>query len=283
MQEFISNVASGIGLNDILDIAVVAFIFYKLLDFIRENRAGQLAKGLLIVILAAGLSNLLNLYALSWLIRSTLAVGVIALVVIFQPELRRVLESLGRSKFFKGSLSKEDKSKAQEITREFVEALLSMSDTKTGALIVIERQTALTDICETGTEIDSKVTAQLIGNIFYEGAPLHDGAVIVRGDRLHSAGCVLPLTSNQNLPKELGTRHRAGIGITEVSDAISLIVSEETGIISMARDGKLTRYMDGKDVEKVLLDCYFGNDTDDIISKAKSAFDKIGGSKDAPK
>ena len=187
---------------------------------IRENRAGQLAKGLLIVILAAGLSNLLNLYALSWLIRSTLAVGVIALVVIFQPELRRALESLGRSKFFKGSLSKEDKSKAQEITREFVEALLSMSDTKTGALIVIERQTALTDICETGTEIDSKVTAQLIGNIFYEGAPLHDGAVIVRGDRLHSAGCVLPLTSNQNLPKELGTRHRAGIGITEVSDAI---------------------------------------------------------------
>lgn len=283
MRDFFNNISSGIGINDILDILVVAFIVYKVIGFIKENRAGQLAKGLLVVVIAAALSDLLNLYTLNWLLRGTLTVGVIALIIIFQPELRRALESLGRKKFFKSVGSQLDRNEAKIITREFVEALLSMSDTKTGALIVIERETALSDICETGTAIDAKVKAELLGNIFYEGAPLHDGAVIVRGDRIHSAGCVLPLTRNPELPKELGTRHRAGIGITEISDAIALIVSEETGIISMARNGNLKRYLDGKAVEKILLDCYFQNENDDIISKAKSAFNKIGGSKDASK
>lgn len=283
MQEFFNNIISGIGINDIVDIAVVAFVFYKIIGFIRQSRAEQLVKGLLVLIVALGLSELLHLYTLNWILKSCMTIGVIALVVVFQPELRRGLESLGRSKILKSTFSQVERDQAQKITNEFVEAIQYLADTKTGALIIIERETALTEICETGTKIDAEITTELIGNIFYEGAPLHDGAVIIRGDRIHSAGCVLPLTQNSSLPKELGTRHRAGIGITEMSDAISLIVSEETGIISSARNGKLTRYLDGKALEKILLDGYFNNDTNTLLDSVKAAFDKIGGSKDASK
>ena len=182
--------------------------------------------------------------------------------VVFQPELRRALEYVGRNKFVRGSMLNIGKEKAIKITDEFVTALQNLSSEKTGALIVIERQTALNDRVETGTIIDADISEQLIGNIFYEGAPLHDGAVIVRGDRLYAAGCVLPLTENKNLDKELGTRHRAGIGITEHSDAIAIIVSEETGVISMARDGVITRYLDTKTIEKTLLNLYIPQETD---------------------
>lgn len=283
MKEFFGNITSGIGINDIIDILVVAFVFYKVIGFIKQSRAEQLVKGLLILLVIAGFSDLFNLYTLNWILKSSLAVGVIALVVVFQPELRRGLESLGRSKILKTTFTQLDKDQAQSITKEFVEAVQYLADTKTGALIVIERQTALSDICETGTRVDAKISTELLGNIFYEGAPLHDGAIIIRGNRIHSAGCVLPLTQNSSLPTELGTRHRAGIGITENSDAISIIVSEETGIISSANDGKLTRYLDGKALEKILLEIYFNNDEKSIISSVKSAFDKIGGSKDASK
>lgn len=283
MKEFIDNITSGIGINDIVDILVVAFVFYKVIGFIKQSRAEQLVKGLLVLVIIAGLSDLFNLYTLNWILKSSLAVGVIALVVVFQPELRRGLESLGRSKLLRTTFSQMDKDQAQTITKEFVESLQYLADTRTGALIIIERETALTDICETGTRIDARVSTELLGNIFYEGAPLHDGAIIIRGDRIHSAGCVLPLTQNTSLPKELGTRHRAGIGITENSDAISFIVSEETGIISSAKDGKLTRYLDGKAIEKILLDVYFNHESNTILGSVKSAFDKIGGGKDASK
>ena len=242
--------------TNLIEISIIVAVLYAIYrKFIKDTQSEKFVKGAFFLVFLWIFSEILirfDLKIIGVFLKSIVTLIALSLIVIFQPELRRALESLGRSKFFKGSLSKEDKSKAQEITREFVEALLSMSDTKTGALIVIERQTALTDICETGTEIDSKVTAQLIGNIFYEGAPLHDGAVIVRGDRLHSAGCVLPLTSNQNLPKELGTRHRAGIGITEVSDAISLIVSEETGFVSVARDGRLYSHLSVNELRREL-------------------------------
>lgn len=283
MKEFFDNITSGIGINDIIDILVVAFVFYKVIGFIKQSRAEQLVKGLLILLVIAGLSDLFNLYTLNWILKSSLAVGVIALVVVFQPELRRGLESLGRSKLLKTTFTQLDKDQAQSITKEFVEAVQYLADTKTGAIIVIERQTALSDICETGTRVDAKISTELLGNIFYEGAPLHDGAIIIRGNCIHSAGCVLPLTQNSSLPTELGTRHRAGIGITENSDAISIIVSEETGIISSANDGKLTRYLDGKALEKILLEIYFNNEEKSIIGSVKSAFDKIGGSKDASK
>lgn len=271
MKEFIENFSAGIGITDILDILVVAFLIYKVLGFIRETRAEQLAKGLLIFFLVTLGSLLFNLHTLHWILSNVMTVGLLALVIIFQPELRRALEHLGRSKITTvfGQVDKED---AKQMINEFVCAIESMSASRTGALIVIERETLLNDIVETGTVIDSVVSEQLIGNIFYEGSPLHDGALIVRGDRLYAAGCVLPLTQNKQLGKELGTRHRAGIGITENSDALTLIVSEETGVISIAKDGKLTRFLDIKTVEKMLLNIYLeeeqGNPVRNKITRA---------------
>ncbi|MBQ8562411.1 MAG: DNA integrity scanning protein DisA nucleotide-binding domain protein, partial [Firmicutes bacterium] len=163
--------------------------------------------------------------------------------------------------------SQVDKDEAKQMIGEFVRAIESMSASRTGALIVIERETLLNDIVETGTIVDGTISEQLIGNIFYEGSPLHDGALIVRGDRLYAAGCVLPLTQNKELSKELGTRHRAGIGITENSDALTLIVSEETGVISIARDGKLTRFLDMKTVEKMLLNIYLEKETPNPVKE----------------
>ena len=255
MEVFIDRISSSIGITDVLDILIVAFLIYKVLGFIRETRAEQLAKGLLVLIVITMLSDVLHLYTLRWLLSGLMTVGLVAIVVIFQPELRRGLEYLGRSRI-SNVLGEVDKEEAKHIVGEFVEAIEAMSSSKTGALLVIERETALNDIVETGTIINADISAQMIGTIFYEGTPLHDGAVIVRGDRLYAAGCVLPLTQNKELNKELGTRHRAGIGIAENSDALVIIVSEETGVISIAQNGKLTRFLDGKKIEKMLLNLY---------------------------
>lgn len=258
MQEFFRNVFSDIGINDIIDILIVAFIVYKIIGFIQETRAAQLVKGLLLLVLATFLSDKLNLYTLNWMLSGVLTLGVLALVVVFQPELRRALEYFGRRKFT-SSFGKVDKNKAKNVSTEITRAIDSFSNNKTGVLIVIEKQTALSDIAESGTVLDAAISAELLGNIFYEGSPLHDGAVIIRGTRIFAAGCVLPLTANKMISKELGTRHRAGIGITENSDSVAIIVSEETGIISIAKDGKLVRFLDVKTVEKTLLGIYFTN------------------------
>ena len=212
MEVFIDRISSSIGITDVLDILIVAFLIYKVLGFIRETRAEQLAKGLLVLIVITMLSDVLHLYTLRWLLSGLMTVGLVAIVVIFQPELRRGLEYLGRSRI-SNVFGEVDKEEAKHIVGEFVEAIEAMSSSRTGALLVIERETALNDIVETGTIINADISAQMIGTIFYEGTPLHDGAVIVRGDRLYAAGCVLPLTQNKELNKELGTRHRAGIGI----------------------------------------------------------------------
>ena len=252
------GIASDIGINDIVDILIVAFIVYKIIGFIQETRAAQLVKGLLLLVLATFLSDKLNLYTLNWMLSGVLTLGVLALVVVFQPELRRALEYFGRRKFT-SSFGKVDKNKAKNVSTEITRAIDSFSNNKTGVLIVIEKQTALSDIAESGTVLDAAISAELLGNIFYEGSPLHDGAVIIRGTRIFAAGCVLPLTANKMISKELGTRHRAGIGITENSDSVAIIVSEETGIISIAKDGKLVRFLDVKTVEKTLLGIYFTN------------------------
>ena len=271
METFFKNIASSVGITDILDIAIITFLIYKLLGFIRETRAEQLAKGLLLLVVATLLSKWMHLYTLHWLLSGLISAGLVAIVVIFQPELRRGLEYLGRSRIT-NVFGEVDKEEAKRIVGQFVEAVTSMSASRTGALIVIEREIALNDIVETGTVIDAQITAQMIGTIFYEGTPLHDGAVIVRGDKLYAAGCVLPLTQNKELNKELGTRHRAGIGITENSDALVIIVSEETGVISVAQNGRLTRFLDGKSIEKKLLNRYFEGETEqkfgDRIKKA---------------
>ena len=259
METFFNNIVSSIGITDVLDILIVAFIVYKVLVFIRETRAEQLAKGLVILVIITLLSRLLHLYTLNWILSGVMTVGLVALVVIFQPELRRALEHLGRSRFV-NVLDGVDKEEAKRMVLEMVEAIDNMSSSRTGALIVIEGEITLNDIVETGTIIDAAVSTEMIGNIFYEGAPLHDGALIVRGDRLYAAGCVLPLTQNKQLSKELGTRHRAGIGITENSDAMVIIVSEETGVISIAQNGNLTRFVDVKKIEKTLLGLYFDED-----------------------
>ena len=183
MRDFLDNVMAGIWFTDILDIAIVAFAVYKVLGFIKESRAEQLVKGLLFLVVVMLLSGLFHLYALNWILRSTLAVGVIAIVVVFQPELRSVLERMGRSKLLSGGL-RVDKDEAKQLVSEFVQAVETASETRTGMLLIIEREAALTDIADTGTVIDAAISAELIGNIFYEGSPLHDGAVIVRGDRL---------------------------------------------------------------------------------------------------
>ena len=254
MQEFFSNILTGIGIMDIIDIAIVAYLIYRVLLFIRATRAEQLLKGLLVLVAVTLISGLLNLHTLNWILRGIMTLGAVALVVVFQQELRRGLEYLGRTKFLKGSGM--DKDKAKHITHEFIRAIETFSKDRTGALIVVERDTALSEMTESGTIINAEISAELLGNLFYEGSPLHDGAVIIRQDKVYAAGCVLPLTQNTEIGKELGTRHRAGIGITEHSDAVTLIVSEETGIISMAVDGKLQRFLDTKTVEKALLQLY---------------------------
>ncbi|MGN0681559.1 MAG: diadenylate cyclase CdaA [Candidatus Fimisoma sp.] len=265
MENFLNNILSSIGLNDVLDILIVAFLVYKVLGFIRETRAEQLAKGIVVLVAATLLSNFFDLYTLHWLLSGVMTVGLVALVVIFQPELRRALEHLGRSRFV-NIMNDIDKEDAKRMVTEMVNAVETMSASRTGALMVIEKEITLNDIVETGTVIDARISAEMIGNVFYEGAPLHDGALIIRGSRLYAAGCVLPLTQNKELSKELGTRHRAGIGITENSDALVIIVSEETGVISMAQNGVLTRFMDGKSIEKILLDMYLQEDNKGFLT-----------------
>ena len=269
MNSYMAGILSGIGFTDVVDVAIISFVVYRLLGFIRMSRAQQLAKGLLILVIASFISDTFNFYPVNWILSKVLDVGLIALVVVFQPELRRGLESLGRGKFGSKQFS-IDKERMKETADILVRAVEYFAATKTGALIVIERETALLDIAETGTILDSALTEPLIENLFYKGSPLHDGAVILRDDRIYAAGCVLPLTENNNLSKDLGTRHRAGIGITEVSDAVVLIVSEETGIISMAVDGKLSRFLDLKTVEKMLLNHYMNR-----LSRSKAGKDRI--------
>lgn len=282
MENFLQTITASVGINDILDILIVSFIVYKVLGFIRESRAQQLIKGVLVLLVTFFLSDILNLYTLNWILKGTVTMGVIALVVIFQPELRRGLEYMGRSKIVKAPFTQLDKDEIKAMIDEFVRSVDNFSATKTGALIILERETALSDIAETGTEINADISAELLGNIFYEGAPLHDGAVIIRDDKILAAGCVLPLTENKDLNKSLGTRHRAGIGITENSDAVSIIVSEETGIISIAKDGKLTRFLDTRNLEKTLLNLYLERRSEES-SKLGKVIERIGGRNNAGK
>ena len=273
--EFIKTLGSQIGPTDFIDVAIIAFIIYQILRFIRETRAEQLVKGILVLIIVMVLAGALHLYALNWVLKNFMQFGMIALVIVFQPELRRALEYLGRSRFFKGKLQSGDKEKAKTAASAIVKAVEHFSTSQTGAIIIIERDVSLTDFTETGVLLDSNLSTEMLEGIFYEGGPLHDGAAIVSGDRIRAAACVLPLTRSKDLPPELGMRHRAGLGITEVSDAYAVIVSEETGIISTARDGRLTRFLDLKALEKTLLDIYL-DEPEPIQKGIFRAFEKGG-------
>lgn len=250
------SILTSIQIADIIDIAIVAYIIYKVLGFIRETRALQLVKGIVILMALFLLSSVLNLSLLNSLLKSVVTVGMFALVVIFQPELRRGLEKMGQKSFFGSQLNSIDKDRALVIVSELTEAIGELSATRTGGLIAIERNTRLNDLIETGSVVDANITARLIGNLFYEGSPLHDGAVIIREDRILAASCVLPLTEKQSIGGNLGTRHRAALGLSEVSDALVIVVSEETGAISIAQNGMLKRFLDTKTIEKTLMELY---------------------------
>lgn len=238
----------------ILDITVVSFVIYKAIMLIKGTRAVQLIKGLLVLIIAFFISDLLQLTTVNWFLQQIQLLIVVALPIVFQPELRRALEQLGRGKIFSGSmtyLGVEDRSK---LINELVRSVQALSKNKYGALIVIENETGLSDFIETGVNVDGVVSAELLVNIFVPNTPLHDGAVIVRGDRIAAAGCFLPLTDSPYLSKQLGTRHRAALGVTETSDCVVIVVSEETGTISVAHDGELTRYLEEKNLKEMLED-----------------------------
>ena len=246
---------SSIGFFDVLDIAIVSVIFYYIYRFVRDRRAGKLAVGILLVFVAMMVSNLLGMSVLSFLIGNIVQVGMIGVVILFQSELRAFLEKVGGPSFISRNRKKDKKYMSQTVQciDAVVEAVTEFTAEKTGALIIFERSTKLGDVIKTGTVIDALPVAYMIKNIFFNKAPMHDGALIIRSNRLYSAGCFLPLSTNPEIIKDLGTRHRAGIGMSENSDAVVVIVSEETGVISVALDGHLTRHYDGAQLRRLLL------------------------------
>lgn len=243
-------------INDTLDILAVTAIIYLTFKFLGDRRAGKLAAGVVLFFVFFVLSDAFEMSALNFLLKSITQAGLVALIIVFQPELRSALEKLGTGsiKNIKGMFGGPDMKETVEGISEICKATEGLSATKTGALMVIECETKLGDVIKSGTVIDADITSMLIGNIFYNKAPLHDGALLIRNNRLYAAGCFLPLSQNQDIMKDLGTRHRAAIGISEVSDAIVIVVSEETGIISVAQNGKLERGLSGTTLEKMLID-----------------------------
>ena len=245
--------------RNILDIAILTVMIYNLLKLVSYTRANSLFKGIIFIIVLALVSDVLEINALNWVLQQIVSVGVVVLVIVFQPELRRVLEQLGRSKIARklfGSPNRQRNAQMEQHVSEIVKALNDMSRKRIGALIVIERSTKLGDVIESGTVVDAEISSQLIENIFEPNTPLHDGAMIIRDERIAAAACILQLSDDYSISRELGTRHRAAIGITETTDAVALIVSEETGIISMSREGKLTRYLDTKSLNILLTELF---------------------------
>lgn len=247
LQGIYSSTFGIFSVRDALDILIMAYLIYQAVKLVRETRAAQLVKGIAVMFLFYFVSKSLKLKMLSFLMDYVLSVGLFALVVVFQPELRRALEQVGRSRIgklqvFSSGLSEQEK---QDGWTRFIDALMeevpSLSRQRIGALMVIEMQTKLGEIIKTGTIVDADPSAELIGNIFFPNSPLHDGAMIVRDGRLHAAGCFLPLSDNSEISRELGTRHRAALGMSEVSDALVVVVSEETGYVTVCRNGRLER------------------------------------------
>jgi len=243
-----------IGVSDILDIIIMAFIIYKIMMLIRRTNSGQVVKGVLLLLVAFGAATVFRLTVFSYILGKALEYGVLALVILFQPEIRRFLEQVGSSKLGLNNVFTRPvtPTEMESAIMQTVEAYTSLSKSKTGALMVFERQNSLDDIIKTGTALDAAVNSELLKNIFWNKAPLHDGAVIVRNGRLAGAGCMLPLSGNVNLSKDLGMRHRAGIGMSENSDAVVVIVSEETGSISAAVGGMLKRHLAPETLERLL-------------------------------
>lgn len=232
---------SNIGISDIIDIAVIAYVIYQAIVFLRESRAGQLVKGLITLLVVFILAKWWNLVTIQWALSKAIDFIIIAAAVIFQPELRRILERVGRTKFSASQLFDEEESVQAESIDKICKAAGFMQEKKIGALIVFERESQLGEIINTGTIVDAVASVSVVNNMFFPNSPLHDGAVVVRNGRIYAAGCILPLSQADLLNSSMGTRHRAAIGMSENSDAVVLVVSEETGTISIAEGGKITR------------------------------------------
>ena len=243
----IFGVLKGISVGDILDVIILTFLIYKAIQLVRDTHAGQLLKGVVYLVLCNIVVNLLDMTIMKMVFQVVWSVGLIAIVIVFQPELRHLVERLGRSKIglFGRTISMEAEERQLRATiEELVKACVAMAESKTGALIVLEQNTVLSDVVDSGTLVDAAISRELLCNVFYPKSPLHDGAAVIRGGRIYAAACILPLTQNHDLDRELGTRHRSAIGLSEVSDALVLVVSEETGVISLANHGQLTRDFD---------------------------------------
>lgn len=256
LSNMVWNILHRPRIADILDILIVAFLIYQLLKYTRQTRVSQVAKGIVVLLLASWLSELFGMRTLSTLLKWVISAGPVVLIVVFQPEIRRMLEGIGNSSLFDRVKTDDKEIEVALIVTEMTRALLNMAKRRVGALIVIERRTRLTEIINTGTRVDGLISQPLIENIFEPNTPLHDGAVIVRGDRVVAAACLLNLSEGTGISRDLGTRHRAGLGISETTDSTVFIVSEETGIVSMARGGKLTRHLDARSIELILHELY---------------------------
>ena len=274
MADFISFLIDNIKMvriRDIIDVAIVSFALYKCIKLIKETRAAQLIKGVLILVVFTQLSGWLQLNATNYILSNTMQVGVFALLVVFQPELRRVLEKVGTNTFGK-MFSREYE--AENITPQVCEAVEYMASQKIGALILMERNTKLGDIMTSGTVLNAQVTPQLLINIFMANTPLHDGATVIGNNIIKASACFLPLSQNSELSKELGTRHRAAVGVSEITDCVAIVVSEETGAISMAMDGKIIRNLSakklGEELDKIMLSDKPSAEASDIKNKIKT-------------
>ena len=280
IREFFQNLlyqVPAIGITDIVDILVVSIIFYSLLRLIRSTSAARVARAILLLLAITLLTDVLNLYTLNWLLNKILEVGAIALIIVFQPELRRALERVGAQLHFHLLSTEPTASIEQGAVNATVQACEIMSRERVGVLLVFERD----EYFKTGTIVDAQLSEQLLRNLFFKNSPLHDGAVIVRGGRVAAAGCVMPLSDNPHLPGDLGTRHRAGVGTSEVSDAVVVIVSEENGTISVAIGGMLKRHLAPQTLQKLLSNELIADETE-----KKSLFKKLAASltrKDGPK
>ena len=273
LLNYIAEQFLAIKLIDILDIAVVSILIYYIIKFIRDRRASKLALGVLMVLIVVLISDILDMRALKFLLSNIVQVGLISLIIIFQPELRSALEKMGGSPFRSIKNAGETKSSQSKHTaiNNICEAASELSKEYTGALIVIERSTPLGDIIKTGTIVNADVTVPLLRNIFYNKAPLHDGAVVIKNGRIYAAGCFLPMSTNDDIIKDLGTRHRAAVGMSETADSVLVVVSEETGAISVAIGGMLKRHLSPEILQKMLESELLGDELRNRNEKSRIA------------
>ena len=250
--------------HNVVDVLILTVLIYQIIKLVMHTRSNSLFKGIAAILVMAWLSSVLHINAVNWLLTQIISMGLLFVVILFQPEFRRGLEQIGRSTFMRRVFGLPGRQKAERVEQpvaEIVRAMSNMSRKKIGALIVVERHTGLGDVIVSGTRVDAEISAPLIENIFEPNTPLHDGAMVIRNRRIEAAAGILPLSEDPTISRDLGTRHRAAIGITETTDAVSLIVSEETGIISMAREGRLTRHMDGRSLTVLLTELFTPDQT----------------------